>query len=78
MAVSPELLKRIGIGLAAAVAGFLLGTFLLTMPTPTVTDAKDVEGMVIITGTTRAGAAVLVFDGDGHLLVSTVAGGDGV
>ncbi|MFH1078035.1 MAG: hypothetical protein V1745_01980, partial [Patescibacteria group bacterium] len=73
----PELLKRIGIGLAAAVAGFLLGTFLLTMPTPNVGDVKDVEGVAIIQGTTRPGAVVLAFDTDGRFLLSAVAGSDG-
>ena len=70
---NPELLKRIGIGLAALVAGFLVGTFVLSIPMPSVSDARATDGTAIMSGTTRPGAFVIASDGDGTYLATVVA-----
>lgn len=73
MKLNAEILKRIGIGAACLVAGFLVGTFVLTIPVPTVTDARSADGFAVVKGTTRSNAAVIAFDNAGTYLKTVLA-----
>jgi hypothetical protein len=77
MNFNTETLKRIGIGLACLVAGFLIGSFALTIPKPTITDADGMGEISIVKGTTRPNTAVVAFDGAGTYLATVMADASG-
>lgn len=73
MALSdPDFFKKIALMVAAVTVGFLLGTFVLTIPTPTITEIMNGDFGMTVKGTTRPGMAVLAFDGEGRY-VTTVS-----
>jgi hypothetical protein len=76
MTLNPRLLLILSVT-AALVAGFLIGTFVLTIPSPKVTLLEKNEIGFSLHGTTRKGAAVIVFAEDGSILSVTRADAGG-
>ncbi|MFA5935626.1 MAG: Ig-like domain-containing protein [Patescibacteria group bacterium] len=77
MMTLPPRVKLIGFVFAAFVAGFLIGTFALTIPMPKVTSFTKNDLGFALRGTTKSGAAVMVFAEDGAMLAVTRADADG-
>lgn len=77
MMTLPPRVKLIGFVFAAFVAGFLIGTFILTIPMPTITSLTKNDLGIALQGTTKRGAAVMVFAEDGTMLAVTRADADG-
>lgn len=76
MTLSPRV-RLIGIACLAVLAGFLIGTFIVTIPAPTVRSVAKTDIGLSIQGTTAKRASVLVFGVDGSLLSVTRADADG-
>jgi hypothetical protein len=74
--LSPRM-RLIGSAAIALLAGFLIGTFALTIPAPKIGSVGQTDIGISIHGTTAKGASVLVFGVDGELLSVTRADADG-
>lgn len=70
--------KKIAIVVAAVTAGFLLGTFILTIPTPTITEVRSDEFGMTVKGRTRPDVAVLAFDGEGRYVTTVSSDAQGL
>jgi hypothetical protein len=76
MTLSPRV-RLIGVACLAVLAGFLIGTFIVTIPAPTVRSVTQTDIGLSIQGTTAKRASVLVFGVDGSLLSVTRADAEG-
>jgi len=74
--LSPRLIL-IASAVSALIVGFLVGTFALTIPSPKVISLEKNDIGFALSGTTRKGAAVMVFAEDGNILSVTRADAGG-
>lgn len=70
-------LKRIAALIGAMLLGFIIGAFVLTLPTPIVKSVEKNDFGVKIIGQTRKTVAVLVFDDQGKYITAVSANGQG-
>lgn len=70
-------LKLIAVAILTLVVGFLVGTFVLTVPSPRVIGLNKTTTGITLHGLTSRGATVLVFTQDGALIDATHASASG-
>lgn len=73
-----QLQQKLALGAGMALIGFLVGTFLLTIPTPIIREVQHNDFGVTVTGQTRPDLAVLAFDATNEYITTVFSDEKGV